>query len=296
MPFVDQLPYPSRYNSLRLLGYDYASTRKLCAITLVADERRPLFADMLVAKAILAPLLSDETLVNLHVQAFTLMPDHLHLIAGVRQSTFDLPNLIASFKSFTTHLYWKRSREILTSGEISLPSQSVSKSNLKESGRDYDYDREEGRGWLDRASDAVASWFGDEEAERRRRMDQRREHRGRGPKGYRRSDERIKEDFNDRLSDDYYLDASNVEVAVENTKVTLTGTVNNRNDKRRAEDLAESVSGVTNVENRLRVKQSRYDDYSNTSTDTRTATNSNITPTSGSTTSSAAAGGRTSGT
>ena len=133
MPHFDQLPYPSRYNSLRLLGYDYTSTRKLCAITLVTDERRSLFADMLLAKAILASLLSPETLVNLHVEAFTLMPDHLHLIAAARQSNFDLSNLIASFKSFTTHVYWKRSQEILTSGNISLPSQSVSKSDLKES-------------------------------------------------------------------------------------------------------------------------------------------------------------------
>ena len=137
-----------------------------------------------------------------------------------------------------------------------------------ERGRGYDYDRDrsdrggEERGWWDRASDTVASWFGDEEADRRRRMDQQREHRGRGPKGYRRSDERIKEDVNDRLSDDYYLDASEVEVNIQNTEVTLTGTVNSREEKRRAEDLAESVSGVSNVENRLRVKRSGYGDSS----------------------------------
>ena len=168
--------------------------------------------------------------------------------------------------------------------------RSTERYGERERGRDYD--REGGRGWWDRASDEVASWFGDEEAERRRRMDDRREHRGRGPKGYRRSDERIKEDVNDRLSDDYYLDASDVEVSVQNQEVTLTGTVNNRNDKRRAEDLAESVSGVTNVENRLRVKQHRYGEYSNTDTSTR----SNVTGTPGTTTSSAAAGGRTGGT
>jgi len=130
------------------------------------------------------------------------------------------------------------------------------------SGRGYDYERDrsggEERGWWDRASDAVASWFGDEEAERRRRMDQQREHRrGRGPKGYRRSDERIKEDINDRMTDDYYLDASEIEIEVSNGEVTLTGTVFAREDKRRAEDIAESVSGVSNVENRIRVKQ-RY--------------------------------------
>ena len=117
-------------------------------------------------------------------------------------------------------------------------------------------------------------------------MDEQREHRGRGPKGYRRSDERIKEDVNDRLSDDYYLDASDVEVAVSNTEVTLTGTVRNRNDKRRAEDLADSVSGVTNVENRLRVKQ--YD-YATGGTSSMTDT----TAAPGTTASSAAAGGGT---
>jgi osmotically-inducible protein OsmY len=171
----------------------------------------------------------------------------------------------------------------------------------------YDYDREgyergDDRGWWDRASDAVASWFGDEEAERRRRMDQQREHRGRGPKGYRRSDERIKEDVNDRLSDDYYLDASDVEVTVTNTEVTLSGTVNNRNDKRRAEDLAESVSGVSNVENRLRVKQqSGYGNYSTSGASTGSGTGTGIgtggaTGTPGTTTSSAAAaaGGKSS--
>jgi len=129
MPHFDELPYPSRYNSLRLLGYDYTSIRKLYAITVVADERRPLFSDMLLAKSILASLLSPETLAGLHLQAFSLMPEHIHLLGGARHSKFDLSNLIAGFKSFTTHLYWKRSREILTSGEITLPSQSVNKSD-----------------------------------------------------------------------------------------------------------------------------------------------------------------------
>lgn len=128
----------------------------------------------------------------------------------------------------------------------------------QERGYDYESDRSGSggeRGWWDRASDTVASWFGDEEAERRRRMDEQRDqNRGRGPKGYRRSDDRIKEDVNDRLSEGY-LDASDVEVQVQNSEVTLTGTVNSRQDKRRAEDIAESVSGVSHVENRIRVKQ-----------------------------------------
>jgi osmotically-inducible protein OsmY len=113
------------------------------------------------------------------------------------------------------------------------------------------YGEGEDRGWWDRFSDTVASWFGDEEAERRRRME--RPYRGRGPKGYRRSDERIKEDINDRLSEGY-LDATEIEVTVTSAEVVLSGTVDSRADKRRAEAIAENVSGVMNVENRLRVK------------------------------------------
>src|SRR5262249_10623533 len=47
-------------------------------------------------------------------------------------------------------------------------------------GSDWSRGGEE-RGFFDRASDEVASWFGDRDAERRRREDQ---FRGRGPKGY----------------------------------------------------------------------------------------------------------------
>lgn len=78
-------------------------------------------------------------------------------------------------------------------------------------------------------------------------------HRGKGPKGYRRSDERIREDVCDLLSDDPRIDASNLEVTVKDSEVTLSGTVNSRHDKRLAEDLAETISGVKDVHNTVRV-------------------------------------------
>ncbi|MES2645614.1 MAG: BON domain-containing protein [Bacteroidota bacterium] len=117
-----------------------------------------------------------------------------------------------------------------------------------------DRNRGENRGWWDRTRDEVSSWFGDDDAERRRRMDDSEaRYRGKGPKGYTRSDERIKEDVNDRLSDDNYVDASDIDVTVQNGEVTLSGTVRNRSEKRRAEDVVESISGVKNVENRIRI-------------------------------------------
>jgi osmotically-inducible protein OsmY len=76
-----------------------------------------------------------------------------------------------------------------------------------------------------------------------------------GPKGYRRSDERIHEDVCDRLGHDYEIDASEVEVTVSNGEVTLAGTVNDRRQKFRVEHIADGVSGVTEVHNQLRVKR-----------------------------------------
>jgi hypothetical protein len=57
------------------------------------------------------------------------------------------------------------------------------------------------------------------------------------------------------LSDDPFVDASEVEVSVSSCEVTLLGTVDNRDAKRRAEDIAEQVSGVRHVQNNLRVQQ-----------------------------------------
>ena len=111
------------------------------------------------------------------------------------------------------------------------------------------------RSWWDRTRDEVGSWFGDDNAERRREYDKQQNHRGKGPRNYNRSDDRIKEDINDRLSDDAWIDATEIEVTVNNGEVTLTGIVVERSAKRRAEDVAEQVSGVKNVENRLRVGQ-----------------------------------------
>ena len=117
--------------------------------------------------------------------------------------------------------------------------------------------REE-RDWWDRTRDEVSSWFGDEDAQRRRKMDQQNagQHKGKGPRGYTRSDDRIREDVCDRLSDDDFLDASDIDVQVKNSEVILHGKVDSRSDKHRAEDLVESISGVRNVENHLKVSHS----------------------------------------
>jgi hypothetical protein len=76
---------------------------------------------------------------------------------------------------------------------------------------------------------------------------------GRGPKGYRRSDDSIREEINERLTDAFDVDPHDVEVAVEKGEVTLRGTVTSRYAKRRVEHIADQVRGVEDVHNELRI-------------------------------------------
>jgi len=78
-------------------------------------------------------------------------------------------------------------------------------------------------------------------------------HRGKGPAGYQRSDERIREHVCETLTDDDRVDASNIEVSVKDGEVTLSGTVGDRHTKRLAEDCIESLFGVKDVQNHIRV-------------------------------------------
>jgi hypothetical protein len=91
-------------------------------------------------------------------------------------------------------------------------------------------------------------------------------HSGKGPQGWNRSKERIREEVCERMAQHGQLDASNLQVDVNEGQVTLSGQVNSRREKRIAEDLAESVWGVNDVNNQIRVtensmlsQQSAYD-------------------------------------
>lgn len=78
---------------------------------------------------------------------------------------------------------------------------------------------------------------------------------GKGPRGYTRSDDRMREDVCDRLSWDDEVDASDITVTVKEGEVTLEGTVPDRHSKRRAEDITEKVMGVKDVHNRLKANK-----------------------------------------
>jgi hypothetical protein len=76
---------------------------------------------------------------------------------------------------------------------------------------------------------------------------------GIGPRGYQRSDHRIREDVCERLTQHGLIDARRIIVRVNNGEVTLQGTVQDRRAKRMAEDTASSVAAVSDVLNLLRL-------------------------------------------
>ncbi len=76
---------------------------------------------------------------------------------------------------------------------------------------------------------------------------------GIAPKNYQRSDVRIEEDVCEGLTAHPGLDPSKVEIKVVQGEVILTGEVPNRRMKRLAEDIAEEIPGVRDVNNQVRI-------------------------------------------
>ena len=81
-------------------------------------------------------------------------------------------------------------------------------------------------------------------------------YRGRGPRGYTRSPARIYEDLCDRLTENPFIDATDIEVTVAGTEVTLSGAVQDTIAMRQAQAIAEEVAGVSHVHNRLQLRES----------------------------------------
>jgi osmotically-inducible protein OsmY len=74
-----------------------------------------------------------------------------------------------------------------------------------------------------------------------------------GAPAERRPDEAIWEDIHEHLTTNPDLDATEVEIVVEDGDVTLTGRVDTRESKWLAEEIARGVNGVVELHNRLKV-------------------------------------------
>lgn len=109
-----------------------------------------------------------------------------------------------------------------------------------------------------RRDDAREPFWGDDfYSERERRYRGGQGHYGKGPKGWKWSDERVRDAASEALYRDYEVDASDIEITVKEGVVTLTGTVESREQKRLAEESIDNLVGVVDIHNRLRIQDKR---------------------------------------
>ena len=144
---------------------------------------------------------------------------------------------------------WQRGR--ISGGYGSQYDAWRSGAGFAPAGFGFGPDEDPGRGGFEdrdwqptRPARGRGAWAGDWENEG---------YRGRGPRDYKRSDERVREEVCERLTDDWSVDASDITVQVRDGEVTLQGSVPSREQKRRASECVEEVSGVRDVFNSLRI-------------------------------------------
>lgn len=91
------------------------------------------------------------------------------------------------------------------------------------------------------------------------RLKKRREggHYGKGPVGWKRADSQIKEDICEALYVSPSVDASEIEVEVEQGIVTLNGSVFDRAMKKQAERCLDSIKGIDDIQNCLNLRGSK---------------------------------------
>lgn len=97
---------------------------------------------------------------------------------------------------------------------------------------------------------------------------------GKGPKSFKRSDDRIREELSEMFTRHHDVDASDIEIEVKDGEVTLSGQVPERRMKYLAEDLAEKSMGVKDVTNNLRVRREASLFGSSQSSDSMTSSSS----------------------
>jgi len=129
--------------------------------------------------------------------------------------------------------------------------------NWRRDTRRHDERKQDGDSFFEKVGEKVGEFF------------------GKGPKGYKRSDDRIREDASEALWAHPQIDASEIEVDVREGVVTLSGTVSERRMKRMIEDEIEDLPGVKDVINNVRT-QDRFSSGLQGSSSTSAATSSGL--------------------
>ncbi len=89
----------------------------------------------------------------------------------------------------------------------------------------------------------------------RRIFSETKNFRGFGPKGYKKNDKKIREEVCEILLWSPDVDATDIEVIVENGIVFLKGFVDSRHAKKTAERILDPVIGIKDIQNQLNLKK-----------------------------------------
>lgn len=149
---------------------------------------------------------------------------------------------------FSQRMNQGRDRDFDTDAELYENEEYFKNESRQRPRSDYDYEQ------MDRPSyERDTAGRRDYSSERSWSSQAEGLHAGKGPKGYQRSEERIREDVCDALEAHAHIDASEVEVEISEGIVTLTGSVESRQAKRLAEQAVETVRGVKDIHNQLQI-------------------------------------------
>jgi REP element-mobilizing transposase RayT len=110
-----------------LTGFDYSTQTAVCLLTIDTHQARPVLGDTALAKRIASALLAEQELGRLRLLVYTILPDHVHVLAGTGRTGKTISHSMDAFKSITTQIYWSRSKEVVDNGVLCLPSECVEK-------------------------------------------------------------------------------------------------------------------------------------------------------------------------
>ena len=100
-------PSPPRRKRIRLDLALYAEPGRVCSITIAVRDRRPVFAEPIIAASAMDVLHAQADRTGVPVHAFCIMPDHVHLVVEPSAGC-DLATFVGQFKNLAQRAAWAR--------------------------------------------------------------------------------------------------------------------------------------------------------------------------------------------
>lgn len=98
-------PPPRHRKRIRLDAHLYAELGRICSITIAVQDRRPVFADPVVAGSAVDVLREHARRTAVLIYAYCVMPDHVHLVVEPSAGC-DLITFVGQFKNLAQRAAW----------------------------------------------------------------------------------------------------------------------------------------------------------------------------------------------